>query len=613
MRVLLIHTDHFEYHTKDKAIKNPEQITQDNKEATMDEALIAFCTIEKDDEKNPKEISKRASDSIKEVAELVKTKNIMIYPYAHLSSNLGSADIAIPLLEDLEKELQDGGYIVKRSPFGYYKKFNMTCKGHPLSELSRNIVAEKKEKKTKPIKTTYKVLKTDGKVVSPEEYSQKPDNEEFNALVMKEALKKELPGGEPKFLEFCKKFGIEWEPHSDVGHMRYGPEGALIFDLIGDYAWSIANSLGFPILQVKGTNMFDLATRPVKEHADLFGDRLYALEVEGKELVLRYAACHQQFSSVKDWTLSYRQLPFGTFEIADSYRLEQSGELLLCFRVRKLHMPDLHIYCSDLDNSKNVSIKTHKKIYNEIKKLGRDYVSIYNTTETFFNEHRDFFEELLKIEAKPILLNFVPDGVYYWLLNVEYAIIDKLNRPREIATFQIDVGNAKRFDISFTSQDGSKIYPVIIHTALIGTIERYLYTLFDSAVFDEHKGKKPMLPIWLSPTQVRILPMSKDFLKKSEEIRHTIEKAGIRVDIDDREETLEKRVRDAEVKWVPYIIIIGQKEIDSNNLSVRVRSKKKSEQIDTDGLIKQVKAEIDGYPFRDLTIPRLVSKRPGYR
>ncbi|MCW4033146.1 MAG: threonine--tRNA ligase, partial [Candidatus Bathyarchaeota archaeon] len=191
MRVLLIHTDHFEYQTKDKAIKNPEQITQDNKEATMDEALIAFCTIEKDDEKNPKEISKRASDSIKEVAELVKTKNIMVYPYAHLSSNLGSADIAIPLLEDIEKELHAAGYIVKRSPFGYYKKFNMACKGHPLSELSRNIVAEKKEKKAKPIKTTYKVLKIDGKVVSPEEYTLKPDNEEFNALVMKEALKKE--------------------------------------------------------------------------------------------------------------------------------------------------------------------------------------------------------------------------------------------------------------------------------------------------------------------------------------------------------------------------------------------------------------------------------------
>lgn len=613
MRVLLIHTDHFEYQTKDKAIKNPEQITQDNKEATMDEALIAFCTIEKDDEKNPEEISKKASDSIKEVAELVKTKNIMIYPYAHLSSNLGSTAIAIPLLEDIEKELQDAGYNVKRSPFGYYKKFNMVCKGHPLSELSRNIVAEKKEKKVKPIKTVYKVLKTDGKVVSPEEYVQKPDNEEFNALVMKEALKKELPGGEPKFLEFCKKFGIEWEPYSDVGHMRYGPEGALIFDLIGDYAWSIANSLGFPILQVKGTNMFDLAARPVKEHADLFGDRLYALEVEDRKLVLRYAACHQQFSSVKDWTLSYKQLPFGTFEIADSYRLEQSGELLLCFRVRKLHMPDLHIYCSDLENSKEVSIKTHEKIYNEIKKLGRDYVSIYNTTETFFKEHRDFFEELLKIEAKPILLNFVPDGVYYWLLNVEYAIIDKLNRPREIATFQIDVGNAKRFDISFTSQDGGKLYPVIIHTALIGTIERYLYTLFDSAVFDEHKGKKPMLPVWLSPTQVRILPMSREFLKKSEEIMHAIEKVGIRVDIDDREETLEKRVRDAEVKWIPYIIIIGQKEIDSNKLSARVRIKKKSVQIDIDELIKQVKAEADGYPFRDLTIPKLLSKRPGYR
>ena len=605
--------DHFEYQTRNKAIKSPEEITPSTEEGSMDDGLIAFCTVEKDDEKNPNEISRRASASIKEVAELVKAKNIMLYPYAHLSSNLGSADIAIPLLAEIENKLKKGEFNVKRSPFGYYKKFSMSCKGHPLSELSRNIIAEKIEQKAKPMKTIHKVLTIDGKVYSPEEYVLKPGNEEFKALVMKEALKKELPGGEPKFLEFCRKFGIEWEPHSDVGHMRYGPEGTLIFDLIGDYAWNVANSLNIPILQVKGTNMFDLSARPIKEHADLFGDRLYALEVEDKKLVLRYAACHQQFSSVKDWTLSYRQIPFGTFEIADSYRLEQSGELLLCFRVRKLHMPDLHLYCRDLENAKDVSIKTHERIYDEIKKLGRDYVSIYNTTETFFEENKAFFKELLKTEAKPVLLNFVPEGTFYWLINVEYCIIDVLNRPREIATFQIDVGNAERFDISYTSQKGNKQYPVIIHTALIGTIERYLYTLFDGAVRDEQDGKKPMLPIWLSPTQVRILPMSKDFLKRAEEVMHTVETAGIRVDIDDRDETLEKRVRDAEVSWIPYIIVIGQKEMGKKTFSVRIRRKKQSEQIDIDELIKQIKTEVNGYPFRDLPMPKLLSKRPGYR
>ena len=269
----------------------------------------------------------------------------------------------------------------------------------------------------------------------------KPGEEEFRILVEKEALKKGLPGGEPRYLEYCKKFGIEWENLSDVGHMRYSPEGVMIFDLISEYSWSVLSSVGLPILQVKGTNMFDLAVPAVKEHADLFGSRLYRLEVENKSLVMRYAACHQQFAAVRNWTLSYRHLPFGTFEVADSYRLEQSGELLLAFRLRKLHMPDCHIYCRNLEDAKQVTLKLHDKIYEEIGKLSRDYVSVYNITQSFLDSHKDYVMKLVKREGKPALLNFVPEGIYYWVLNIEYHIIDELERPREIATFQIDMGN----------------------------------------------------------------------------------------------------------------------------------------------------------------------------
>ena len=615
MRILLIHADHFEYTSKEKAIKKPEELTSENKQALMNEVLVAFCTVEKEDEKNSNEICKKAVESIKEVARLVKTDDIVIYPYAHLSSDLGSPDVAIPLLANVEKTLKSDGLEVKRSPFGYYKSFKLHCKGHPLSELSRNIEVKKIKSKSKPFKTVYKVLTLDGILFEPEDYVKVANEEEVKTLVLKEALKEELPGGKPRFIDFCKKFGIEWESYSDLGHMRYGPESTLMFDLIGEYAWKVANSIGISVFQIRGTNMFDLAVRPVKEHAALFGDRLYELEVENKRLVLRYAACHQQFSSVKDWTLSYKQLPFGTFENADSYRLEQSGELLLCFRVRKLHMPDFHIYCKDVENAKEVSLEVHKKIYEEIRKLNRDYVSIYNTTNSFFNENRSFFNELLKTEKKSILINFIPEGIYYWVLNVEYTIIDALNRPREIATFQIDVGNAKRFGISYTSEDGNKYNPVIIHTALIGTVERYLYTLLDSAVKQEEKGKKPMLPIWISPSQVRILPLSGEsdkFLKMAKELMQKIEKENVRVDIDDREETLEKRIRDAETSWIPYIIVIGPKELKKQKFPVRLRELNLTKQMTMNELIKELNSKTKGYPLKELPMPKFLNQRPGY-
>src|SRR5438309_8480272 len=144
--------------------------------------------------------------------------------------------------------------------------------------------------------------------------------------------------------------------------------------------------------------------------------------------------------------------------------------------------------------------------------------------------------ELVKVEKKPILLNFVPEGLYYWVLNVEYNIIDDLDRPREIGTFQIDVGNARRFGIAYTDEKGEKQFPVIIHTAVIGGLERYLFTLLDSAVRLERQGKKPMLPVWISPAQVRIIPVAKQFVKQGLKLLEILEKAGMRADLDDRDE-----------------------------------------------------------------------------
>lgn len=580
----------------------------------MDQVLVAFCTIEKEDEKNPEQIAANGADAIKGVAGQVKTKRVMLYPYAHLSSSLASRDPAIRILTAMEKLLKGGGFTVQRSPFGYYKSFRIHCLGHPLAELSRTITAEKKREERAPVQTEYAIMDLKGNLYRAGEYEYSKGEEEFRTLVEKEAMKKGLAGGgEPRFLDYCRKFGIEWEEYSDVGHMRYGPEATLIFDLVADYSWSVAKRVGIPVLQVRGTNMFDLSVRAVKEHADLFGARLYKIDLDEKSFVMRYAACHQQFAMVKDWTVSYRNVPFGTFEVADSYRLEQSGELLLCFRVRKLHMPDLHIYCRELENSKDVTIETHKVIYDEIAKLGRDYVSVYNTTRNFFEKNKQYFLELAKLERKPILLNFVPEGIYYWVLNIEYHIIDELDRPREIATFQIDVGNAKRFGISYVDQNGAKQYPPIIHTALIGTVERYIYTILDTCAKMEQQGKKPQLPLWLAPSQVRIIPVTREFLPYADQLAERLNQSRTRTDIDDSDETVEKRVRDAEMLWIPYIIVVGGREKGADKLPVRVRGKGDQRRMTVDELASEIREKTADYPFRALTVPLHVSTRPAYR
>ena len=615
MRLLLVHADKFEYEAREKAVKVPEPLDDSRKKGTLEDGLIVFCTVEKVDEQAPERVITNASNSIEEVLGWLKAKKVMIYPYAHLSTSLASRDPAINILKGLEKELLTKGYEVKRSPFGWYKSFTMTAKGHPLSELSRTIsIDEQSESKMgAPMKTEYMVMDMDGSLHSPQDFEYGPGMDEFQSLVEKEALKKGLTGGQPKFLDYARRFGIEWEPYADVGQMRFGPEASLMLELLSDYANQVVRRIGIPILNVKGTNMFDVSIEPIKQHLQLFGSRAYEVKVDERTFVLRYAACFQQFSMVKDWTLSYRTLPFGTFEIADSYRLEQSGELLLSFRLRKFLMPDLHIYLRSVDEAIDTGRKVHDRIYEEIRKLDREYVSLYNTTRSFYNAHKDVFVELAAVERKPILINFVPEGHYYWVLNVEYNIIDDLDRPREIGTFQIDIGNAKRFGISYDDEKGQKQFPVIIHTAVLGGLERYLFTLLDSAIRMEKNGRKPMLPIWISPIQARVIPVGQQFMEEAKKLVERLQDSGMRTDLDERDDTVQSRVREAELSWVPYILIYGGKEVKSDRLSLRSREDGKDHMMSLEELVNLVRSKTAGYPYRELNLPELLSQRPGYK
>src|SRR5437867_4257010 len=614
IRLLLIHADKFEYESKEKAVKEPESIPDHARKGMLQDGLVVFTTVEKGDEASPENTATNAATSIEEVLGWLKTNRVMIYPYAHLSTDLAGREPAIETLKILEEKLSEKSYEVSRAPFGWYKSFTISAKGHPLSELSRTVTPQKQTRQVSAqLKSEYMIMDENGELHSPETFQYGPGMKEFESLVEKEALKKGLTGGEPRFLEYARRFGIEWESYADLGQMRFGPESDMIIQLLSDYANLVIRRIGLPILNVRGTNMFDVDVKPIREHLQLFGSRAYEVKVDERTFVLRYAACFQQFSMVKDWTLSYRTLPFGTFEIADSYRLEQSGELLLSFRLRKFLMPDLHIYLRTVDEAIDTGRKVHDRIYEEIRKLDREYVSLYNTTRSFYNAHKDVFIELAAVERKPILINFVPEGHYYWVLNVEYNIIDDLDRPREIGTFQIDIGNAKSFGISYDDGKGQKQFPVIIHTAVLGGLERYLFTLLDSAIRMEKNGRKPMLPIWISPIQARVIPVGQQFMEEAKKLVERLQDSGMRADLDERDDTVQSRVREAELSWVPYILIYGGKEVKSDKLSVRSREDGKDHMMSLEELVNLVRSKTAGYPYRELNLPELLSQRPGYK
>lgn len=606
MRVLYIHAERFTWDVKDPA----SDIRDEPISGKANNALVIFATVERGDIPDEGFLRQIARDII-DVANKVKASSIVIYPYAHLSSELARPYVAREVLNKLYEVVKSEFHgEVYKAPFGYYKAFEIKCFGHPLSELSRSFKPEgaKVEKKVEERRDVYIVLTPSGEEYSPADFNY-DKFEDLKALVDKEVFKKELSGGsEPRYLDYLRKFGFEWESMSDVGHMRYAPEATIMMELVEDYAYMVAKSLGIPVFKIRGTNMFKLSETAIESHARLFGERLYVVESD-TDLILRYAACFQQFAMVKDWVISYKHLPFGVIEIADSYRHEQPGETVLLFRLRRFFMPDLHIFTRDMAEAIDISFKLHEVIFREIEKLGRTYVSLYNVTEEFYKEYKNYLIELAKREGKPILVRILPGQKYYWVLNVEFHIIDELGRPREIATFQIDIGNAKRFGIKYVDENNQVRYPVIIHTAILGSVERYLYVVFDTMAKAEKAGKIPRLPTWLSPVQVRIIPITRDNLKYAVEIADKLETEGIRVDIDDRDETLSKKIRDAEVSWIPYICVVGSKEEAEGVLSVRERGGGQYKTTPEE-LIKKIKEETRGYPNRPLYMPRFLSQRP---
>ncbi|MDD1770266.1 MAG: threonine--tRNA ligase, partial [Methanomassiliicoccales archaeon] len=431
-------------------------------------------------------------------------------------------------------------------------------------------------------------------------------------MMHKEALKEEAPlFGEVKYLRLCKKFGIQWESMSDVGHMCFTPEGALIMDLVSDYSSKVVNGIGLPVYTVKGTNMFSLDEGPVKEHAALFGDRLYMIPGEKRDFIMRYAACHQQFAMMRNWNISYKQLPYGAFEVADAYRLEQSGETMLCFRTRRMNMPDLHVICKDIPQSETWFENLDARIYEEAEKLGRDYEMLVNfSSKEAYRQHKDMLMRIVKAHDKPALLHFYPEGInYYWTVNIEYHILDDMKRAREIGTVQIDIGNARRFGITFTDENGKKVYPVILHTAVIGTLERYIYTLLDTAVQAESAGRIGTLPVWLNPEQVRFLSVADQHVARTKELANKVQASMIRVGVDDRGETVGKKVRQAKQDWVAYVVVVGDKELNSEKLSVYDRAQNKNVEMSLGQLIDKVLSETSGMPNRPMYLPREMSLR----
>ncbi len=621
MQLLFIHSDFIEYEARDKT-RVAEEIENRSARVRVEEALVVFIAVERGDgdehNSNSEYVVEKATEEVISVAKKVGAERIVLYPYAHLSSELASPEISMEILKAMEEQLRARGMEVKRAPFGWYKAFTIRCKGHPLSELSRKIkVGEEEKRASKALEAEEKAesdfffMDERGELIAPSNFKFDDADEKLKKFFLYESEKRREVDKIPPHVELMKRLEIaDYEPSSDPGNMRFYPRGELIKKLIEDYVREAVT--GYGAAEVETPLMYSVKHPSLKDYIDRFPARQYSIlgKDNKPDLFLRFSACFGQFLMSKDMSISYKSLPLKLFELAYSFRKEKRGELVGLRRLRKFTMPDMHTLCRDMSEALEEFKQQYEVCMRVLADIGfstRDYEVAIRFTRDFYEAHRDFIKELVRIAGKPVLIELWDQRFFYFVLKFEFNFVDALGKASALSTVQIDVENAARYGIRYIDARGEEKEPIILHCSPSGAIERCMYALLEKAYMDKEKGTPPMLPLWLSPTQLRLIPVAERHHEYIRAILPALD--GIRVDVDDREETVSKKIRDAGREWIPYVGVIGDREVERGTVNVNIRATQQVEEMDVEELRRRIAEGIKGRPYRKLPLPLRLSER----
>ncbi len=624
MRILLIHASKFSYHVTEKtsAVSSLAELSEDELKGSTGDVLVAFLASEKTDEKGLDSVAQQAAETITDQAKQVKTSDVMLYPYAHLSSNLSSPRVATKVLAAIGKRMrEDSGLTIHEAPFGFYKGFEIECKGHPLSELAKTIVpggeagegaraageedASAALEAEKALKSEWHVLYPDGRDEPAHECSF-DGHDCFKQMYDYEISGTRVSSEPPAHIELMKRLElVDYEPASDPGNFRWYPNGALIKLLAEEHVSSLLNNAG--AMQVETPIMYDYQHPNLMSYLNRFPARQYVLLSDTKEYFLRFAACFGQYLMQHDMQLSHRMLPSRLFEISHySFRREQSGELAGLRRLRTFTMPDLHTLAKDTTQAREEFLSQMDVSMQCMNDFGLDYEVAVRFVRSFLDEDPEFAREITRRAGRPVLVEIWDERFFYFVAKLEFNFIDAHAKSSCLSTVQIDVENTERFEIEYVDEDGVKKNPILMHTSISGSIERVVCSILEQQAIRMRNKEVPNFPLWLAPIQVRIIPVSDKHHAFCESL---LEKIPFRVDFDDRDMSVGKKIRQSGRHWVPYTLVIGDREVSGDELAVRIHGGEQR-QFSLDQLNETIRREIAGRPYRPLNVPARLSERP---
>ncbi len=372
-----------------------------------------------------------------------------------------------------------------------------------------------------------------------------------------------------------KELGI-YTMDDDVGPglIMWMPNGTVIIEELEKLAKETEEAAGYK--RVVTPHIAKESMYLTSGHLPYYADSMYPpMDLEGEKYYLKSMNCPHHHKIFAAEPKSYRDLPYRIAEYGTVYRYEQSGELFGLMRVRCLHMNDAHIYCAkeqfnDEFRAVNEMYLKYFKIFGVDKyvmrlslhspeKLGIKYVNepeLWKETETMVRN--------VLIESNIPYVEVQDEAAFYGP-KIDVQIYSVIGREFTLATNQVDFSQGRSFKLQYTTHDNTSETPLIIHRAPLGTHERFIGFLL------EHYAGK--LPVWLSPLQVKVLPISDKVLAYANEIKLKLRKANIRVEVDDRNEKIGKKIREAELNRVPYMLVVGEKEMNEQKIAVRRQGK----------------------------------------
>lgn len=379
-----------------------------------------------------------------------------------------------------------------------------------------------------------------------------------------------------------------YHQEAGAGLVFYHPKGAVLRRIIEDYEKAEHAKRGYQM--VVTPHIMQAGLWKTSGHWDYYRENMYTFKIEEQDFVLKPMNCPGHILIYKSKIRSYRELPLRIFELGTVYRHEKAGVLHGLLRVRGFTQDDAHIFCAPRDLVQEIH-QIIEFVINTMKDFGFSDMAVELSTrpEKYIGSGEDWREATMALEnalkEKGLAYEINEgDGAFYGP-KIDIKLKDALNRKWQCATIQCDFALPKRFNLAYIDSDGKEKQPIMLHRVLLGSLERFI-----GALTEHHNGS---FPLWLAPLQAAIIPIKQEQAECAQKIKNILDENLIRAKIDDSSETLNKRIRQAEVEKIPYALVIGQREAEAGTVSVRKRGSGDTGAVAVEEFIKRIKTEIE--------------------